>query len=72
MQFRKVLDLKLKIAITLRYLASESFTSLHQHYAVRLSTIPTFIPEVSQVIYDELVEKCPKFPRSKDNLLKFG
>ncbi|XP_057305435.1 uncharacterized protein LOC130642367 [Hydractinia symbiolongicarpus] len=70
---RKPLELKLKLTITLRFLATgENFTSLHHHYSVGISTIATFIPQVCQALYDTLKDDFLKFPENKDDWLEIA
>lgn len=52
---RDSLPAKLKLEVTLRYLASgDYFTSLQYLYRVPKCTISKFLPEVCQAIYDAL------------------
>lgn len=54
---RGALPAKLKLEVTLRYLATgDSFKTLQYMYRVGKSTICTFLPEVLQAIYEELQE----------------
>ncbi|XP_034033540.1 uncharacterized protein LOC117516795 [Thalassophryne amazonica] len=60
---RKPLSPGLKLAITLRYLATgDSYKSLASGFRVAPNTIVTVVPEVCQVIYDhyhKMAFKCP-------------
>ena len=64
--FRKPLELQLKLAITLRHLATgETYTSLQYHWLVCRTTICKFVPVVSQAILAEFQEEyltCPTDP----------
>ena len=63
---REPLDIGLKIALTLRYLASgDSYKSMAYNFRVPHNTISVTIPEVCQAIYNEYHEeaiKCPTTP----------
>lgn len=52
---RSCIPAKLKLIITLRYLATgESFTSLMYNFRISLSSISLFIPDVCKCIYETL------------------
>lgn len=54
---RCALPAKLKLEVTLRYLATgDSFKTLHYIYRVGKSTICAFLPEVLDAIFVELQE----------------
>ena len=64
--FRKSLDPGLKLAITLRYLATgDSYRSLQYGFRVAFNTISRVIPEVCEALIEELaheVMSCPTTP----------
>ena len=64
--FRKALDPGLKIAVTLRYMATgESYRSLSFAFRVGHNTISLFVPQVCKAITEEYmgeVMKCPTTP----------
>ena len=64
--FRAPLEPGLKIAVTLRYLATgNTYRSLQYGFRVASNTISLFIPETCEAIIDEYSEehmKCPKTP----------
>ena len=64
--FRKCLSPALKLAVTMRYLASgELYTSLAFGFRVSMSSISTFIPEVCDAIIEEYMPeliRCPQSP----------
>ncbi|XP_013386500.1 putative nuclease HARBI1 [Lingula anatina] len=65
--FRASLEPGLKLAITLRFLATgDRYTSLQYQYRVSLSAISKFVPEVCRAIreeYKEEVVQCPTNPQ---------
>ncbi|XP_041359864.1 uncharacterized protein LOC121376099 [Gigantopelta aegis] len=65
--WRESLQPGLKLAVTLRYLATgEKYPALQYSYRVSHSTISLFVPEVCQAIRDEFkdeVMKCPNSPQ---------
>ena len=65
-KFRKALPAGLKLAVTLRYLATgNSYRSLQYGFRVAFNTISKFIPEVCQAIIDEYFRQvvyCPNTP----------
>ena len=64
---RPSLDPGLKLAITLRYIATgNSYKSLQYSFRVAHNTIAVFIPEVCQAIVDELQDEVFKFPTTQD------
>ena len=66
--FRKAIPSGLKLAVTLRYLATgDSYKSLSYSFRVAANTISVFVPEVCQAIIDEYspeVVVCPTTPDS--------
>ena len=64
--FRKPLEVGLKLAVTLRHLATgESYTSRQYHWRVGRSTIGKFIPQVCKAILKEFQQEylvCPTDP----------
>ncbi|CAH1993153.1 unnamed protein product [Acanthoscelides obtectus] len=65
---RGALTPKLKMEVTLRYLATgDSFTSLQYLYRVPKSTISKFIPEVCEAISDSLKKSIRCQPLKKKN-----
>ena len=64
--YRKALDPGLKLALTLRYLASgDSYHTLMYSFRVPVSTISLFVPEVCEAIigaYKDEVIACPTTP----------
>jgi len=75
--FRRALDPGLKVAITLRFLATgESYHSLAYGFRVPHNTISLFVPETCQAIIDEYmgeVMKCPQTPEEwKEVAREFG
>ena len=63
---REPLDVGLKLATTLRFLATgDSYKSLQYSFRVASNTISNFVPEVCKAIievYKNEVLKCPKTP----------
>ncbi|XP_041354387.1 uncharacterized protein LOC121372171 [Gigantopelta aegis] len=67
MNMRRCLDSGLKVAITLRYLATgDSYMSMAYGFWVAPNTICSVVPEVCQAIYDEFHEELIKCPSSPD------
>jgi hypothetical protein len=65
--FRKPLSPGLKLAITLRYLATgDSYKSLAYGFRVAPNTIVSAVPEVCQAIYDQYHETVFKCPTTED------
>lgn len=65
--YRKALIPALKLAITLRYMATgDSYKSLSYSFRVAHNTICLFIPEVSQAIIDNLSDEFMELPRTPD------
>ena len=64
--FRKPLEVGLKLAITLRHLATgETYTSLQYHWLVGRTTISKFVPQVCRTILAEFQDEylhCPDTP----------
>ena len=64
--FRKPLEVGLKLAVTLRHLSTgESYTSLQYHWRVGRSTICKFVPQVYKAILKEFQQEylvCPTDP----------
>ncbi|XP_069752287.1 putative nuclease HARBI1 [Narcine bancroftii] len=72
--FRKPLPPGLKVAITLRFLATGNFNkSLSYGFHVAPNTIISIVPELCQAIYDEYHEeaiKCPSTPEEWKEVAK--
>ena len=63
--FRKPLEVGLKLAITLRHLATgETYTSLQYHWWVGRTTICKFVPQVCQTILAEFQNEYSRCPTS--------
>ena len=64
--FRKPLEVGLKLAVTLRHVSTgESYTSLQYHWSVGRSTIYKFVPQVCKAILKEFQQEylvCPTDP----------
>ena len=64
--FRKPLEVGLKLAVTLRHLSTgESYTSLQYHWRVERTTICKFVPQVCKAILKEFQQEylvCPTDP----------
>ena len=64
--FRKPLEVRLKLAVTLRHLSTgESYTSLQYHWRVGRTTICKFVPQVCKAILKEFQQGylvCPTDP----------
>ena len=64
--FRKPLEVRLKLAVTLRHLSTgESYTSLQYHWRVGRTTICKFVPQVCKAILKEFQQEflfCPTDP----------
>ena len=73
--FRKPLEVGLKLAITLRHLVTgETYTSLQYHWLVGHTTICKFIPQACQAILAEFQEEylsCPNSPEEWKRMEKF-
>ena len=66
-RYRKPLEPRLKLAITLRYLAScDSYKSLQYSFCVAHNTISLFIPEVCQALIDKYEDEVFAFPTNAD------
>ena len=66
-RYRKPLEPGLKLAITLRYLASRnSYKSLQYSFRVAHNTISLFIPEVCQALIDEYEDEVFAFSTNAD------
>lgn len=65
--YREPLSTGLKLAVTLRYLATgDAYRSLSYGFRVAANTLVTVIPEVCQAIFDhyhDKVMKCPTTPK---------
>ena len=65
--FRKPLEVRLKLAVTLRHLSTgESYTSLQFHWRVGRTTICKFVPLVCKAILKEFQQEylmCPTDPK---------
>ena len=58
---RESIPAEVKLAITLRYLATgNTYTDLQYQFRVHKSTISGFVPKVCEVIYEKLKEKYMK------------
>ena len=56
--FRKPLEVRLKLAVTLRHLSTgESYTSLQYHWRVGRTTICKFVPKVCKAILKEFQQE---------------
>jgi len=70
--YRKALTPGLKMAITLRYLASgDSYMSLMYNFRVPINTISIFVPEVCEAIQNEYAKdviQCPSTPAEWRNI----
>ena len=64
--FRKPLEVGLKLAVTLRHLSTgESYTSLQYHWRVGRTTICRFVPQVCKAILKKIQQEylvCPTDP----------
>ncbi|VDI75621.1 Hypothetical predicted protein [Mytilus galloprovincialis] len=66
--YRNPLEPGLKLAITLRHLASGAkYRSMQYGWRVPHNTISVFIPEVCQAIIDEYVDEVMPFPSTMDD-----
>ena len=66
--FRKPLEVGLKLAVTLRHLSTgESFTSLEYHWRIGQTTICKFVPQVCQAILKEYLV-CPTDPEDWEKI----
>jgi hypothetical protein len=64
---RKALEPGLKIAITMRYLATgDSYKSLQYGFRVAHNTISIIVPETCQAILDELEDEVMSMPKTPD------
>lgn len=64
---RRPIDPEVKLAITLRFLATgESFESLMYQFRVHSSTIAKFIPEVCTKIYEVFKERFMRLPNTAE------
>ena len=65
--FRKPLEVGLKLAVTLRHLSTgESYTSLEYHWGIGRTTICKFVPKVCKAIFEEFQQEyliCPTDPK---------
>lgn len=69
--FRKPLSTGLKLAITLRYLATgDSYKSLSYGFRVAHNTVAIVVREVCQAIYDHFHETAFKFPTTEEQWKK--
>jgi hypothetical protein len=65
--YRKAHSAGLKLAITLRYMATgENYPCLSYGFRVSRHTIAVIIPEVCKAIQDELAEEVVQFPQDAD------
>ena len=73
--FRKPLEVRLKLAVTLRHLSTgESYTSLQYHWRVGRTTICKFVPQVCKVILKEFQQEylmCPTDPEDWKKIERF-
>lgn len=68
---RKALDPGLRLAITLRYLATgDSYMSLQYGFRVANNTISKLVPETCEAIIDEFLEEVMKCPQTPEEWLK--
>ena len=66
-RMRKALEPGLKLAVTLRYLASgDKYSSLQYDFRVSRTTITKFIPEVCNAIVAEYADEVVKCPINED------
>ena len=71
--WRKPLPPGVRLAITLRYLATgDNYRSLQYGFRVAYNTISIFIPEVCQAIVDEYAEEVMELPRTEDKWLEIA
>ena len=64
---RKALEPGLKLAITIRHLASgEKYPTLQYDFRVARNTISVFVPEVCQAIVDEYKHEARSCPTTQD------
>lgn len=62
----RTIALELKVAITIRYLATESaFTDLQYQFRLNKSTISKFIPEVYEALKDKYMKVDKYVPLMK-------
>ncbi|XP_071085428.1 putative nuclease HARBI1 [Haliotis cracherodii] len=65
--YRESLDPGLKLAVTLRYLATgDKYPSLQYQYRVSRSTISVFVPEVCRAIREEYKNEVVQCPRNSN------
>ncbi|XP_064106753.1 putative nuclease HARBI1 [Macrobrachium nipponense] len=73
-KMRRAQEVGLKLAVTLRHLASgNEYTSLQYSFRVSKSSLCRFIPVVCQAItniYKPEVMKCPKTPEERNDIAK--
>ena len=66
--FRAPVGVGMKLAITLRYLATgEFYTSLSYQFMVGRSSISKFVPTVCRAIQEEFIGECLRCPSSPDD-----
>ena len=69
--YRKAHPPGLKLAITLRYMATgENYPTLSFGFRVSRHTIAVIIPEVCKAIQDELAEEVVRFPQNEEEWLE--
>ena len=69
--FRKPLEVGLKLAVTLRHLSTEeSNTSLQYHWGVGRTTIFKFFPQICKVILKEFQQECLVCPTDPEDWKK--
>ena len=66
--FRKPLEVGLKLAVTLRHLSKgESYTSLQYHWRVGRTTICKFVSQVCKAILKEFQHECLMCPTDPED-----
>ena len=69
--FRKPLEVDLKLAVTLRHLSTgESYTSLQCQWRVGRTTICKFVPQICKAILKEFQQECLVWPTNPEDWKK--